>query len=77
MTTYLGKSCSFRLPRVPFVNCRKQDCRQFMYLVFHCLSLYFVGNVKKPPIASHLKSLDPSLDFCCQGSALTGTKEGG
>ena len=28
MTTYLGKSCSFGLPRVPFVN-----CRQFMYLV--------------------------------------------
>ena len=28
MTTYLGKSCSFDLPRVPFVN-----CRQFMYLV--------------------------------------------
>ena len=27
MTTYLGKSCSFGLPRVPFVN-----CRQFMYL---------------------------------------------
>ena len=21
MTTYLGKSCSFGLPRVPFVNC--------------------------------------------------------
>ena len=28
VTTYLGKSCSFCLPRVPFVN-----CRQFMYLV--------------------------------------------
>ena len=54
MTTYLGKSCSFGLPRVPFVN-----CRQFMYLVNfpfgfegriwdlivsvpdHCLSFYF------------------------------------
>ena len=53
MTTYLGKSCSFDLPRVPFVN-----CRQFMYLVIspfgfegrmwdlivsvpdHCLSFY-------------------------------------
>ena len=23
MTTYLGKSCSFCLPRVPFVNCRQ------------------------------------------------------
>ena len=28
MTAYLGKSCSFGLPRVPFVN-----CGQFMYLV--------------------------------------------
>ena len=55
MTTYLGKSCSFCLPRVPFVN-----CRQFMYLDIslfgfegriwdlivsvpdHCLSFYFV-----------------------------------
>ena len=53
MTTYLGKSCSFCLPRVPYVN-----CRQFMYLVIsfgfegriwdlivsvpdHCLSFYF------------------------------------
>ena len=30
MTTYLGKSCSFGLLRVPFVNC----C-QFMYLVIY------------------------------------------
>ena len=54
MTTCLGKSCSFGLPHVPFVNC----C-QFMYLVIsllvfrgrmwdliasvpdHCLSFYF------------------------------------
>ena len=27
-------------------------------------------------IASHLKGLNPSLDFCCQGPALTGIKEG-
>ena len=27
MTTFLEKSCSFGLPRVPFVN-----CRQYMYL---------------------------------------------
>ena len=57
MTTYLGKSCSFGLLRVPFVN-----CGQFMYLVIslfgfedrmwdlivsvpvHCLSFYFVEN---------------------------------
>ena len=61
MTTYLGKSCSFGLPRVPFVN-----CRQFMYLIIslfgfegrmwdlivsvpdHCLSFYFV-----PPYDLH------------------------
>ena len=53
MTTYLGKSCSFCLPRVPFVN-----CRQFIFSYFpfgfegriwdlivsvpdHCLSFYF------------------------------------
>ena len=34
MTTCLGKSCSFSLPRVPFVNC----C-QFMYLVTSLLVL--------------------------------------
>ena len=34
MTTYLEKSCSFGLPRVPFVNC----C-QFMYLVISLLVL--------------------------------------
>ena len=33
-------------------------------------------NVQKFAIASHLKGLNPSLDFCCQGSALTGIKEG-
>ena len=34
MTTYLGKSYSFGLPRVPFVN-----CRQFMYLAISLLVL--------------------------------------
>ena len=38
--------------------------------------MVFVGNVQKSPIASNLKGLDPSLDFCCQGPALTGIKEG-
>ena len=33
--------------------------------------MVFVGNVQKSPIASHLKGLNPSLDFCCQGPALT------
>ena len=43
-------------------------------LLFCCM--VFVGNVQKSPIASHIKGLDPSLDFCCQGPALTGIKEG-
>ena len=38
--------------------------------------MVFVGNFQKSPIASHLKGLDPSLYFCCQGPALTGIKEG-
>ena len=37
--------------------------------------MVLVGNVQKSPTASQLKSLDPSLDFCCQGPALTGIKE--
>ena len=41
-------------------------------LVHH---MVFVGNVQKYPIASHLKSLDPSFDFCCQGPGLTCIKE--
>ena len=50
MATCLGKSCSFGLPRVTFVNC----C-QYIYLVVgfegrvvsvpvHCLSFYFEGS---------------------------------
>ena len=54
MTTYLGKSCSFCLPRVPFVN---SSIYVFSYFPFgfegriwdlivsvpdHCLSFYFI-----------------------------------
>ena len=38
--------------------------------------MVFVGNGQKSPIESHLKGLDPFLDFCCQGPALTDIKEG-
>ena len=38
--------------------------------------MVFVGNVQKSLIAYHLKDLDHSLEFCCQGPALTGIKEG-
>ena len=44
MTTYLGKSCSFCLPRVPFVN-----CRQFMYLVISLLVLRAGTTTEVPP----------------------------
>ena len=37
--------------------------------------MVFVGNVQKSRIASHLKGLDLSIDFCCQGPALTGIKK--
>ena len=39
--------------------------------------MVFVGNVQKSPIVSHLKRLDPFLDLCYQGPALTGIKESG
>ena len=42
-------------------------------LVHH---MVFLGNIRKSATASHLKGLDPSLDFCCQCPALTGIKEG-
>ena len=66
MATYLGKSCSFGLPRVPFVNCHYV----FSYFPFgfegrmwdlivsvpdHCLSFYFAENVNSST------SLIPSL----------------
>ena len=38
--------------------------------------MVFVGNVQKSPMASRLKGFDLSLDFCCQGPALRGIKEG-
>ena len=54
MTTYLGKSCSFGLPRVPFVNCRQFNVFSYFPFGFEgrmwdlivsvpdcCLSFYF------------------------------------
>ena len=38
--------------------------------------MVFVGNVQKSPKASHLKGLDPPLDFYCQAPALVCIKEG-
>ena len=54
MTNYLGKSCSFCLPRVPFVSCRRFKCLVISLFGFegriwdlivsvpdHCLSFSF------------------------------------
>ena len=53
MTTYLGKSCSFGSPRVPFVNCCSYVFSSFPFgskgriwdlivsVPDHCLSFYF------------------------------------
>ena len=51
MTTYLGKRCSFGLPRVPFENCRQFfpfgfEDRMWDLIVSvpdHCLSFYLAG----------------------------------
>ena len=58
-----------------FTMVRRSSCTPvaFWILLRH---MVFVGNVQKSSIASHLKGLDPSFDFCCQGPALTGIKEG-
>ena len=42
----------------------------------HVRHMVFVGNIQTSPVASHFKGLVPSLDFCCQGPALTGINEG-
>ena len=58
-----------------FTMVRRSSCtRCILDSVRH---MVLVGNVQKPPIAFHLKGLDPSLEFCCQGPALMGIKEGG
>ena len=37
--------------------------------------MVFIGNIQKSLIASSLKGLDPSLDFCCQCPALSDITE--
>ena len=56
MTTCLGKSCSFGLPRVPFVNC----C-QFMYLVVSLLVLMAGSVLYQFLIIAYLSALDPAI----------------
>ena len=61
MATCLGKSCSFFVPRVPFVNC----C-QFMYLVIEDRIWDLIVSVPdllwKPP---HSRAVDISVERCC------------
>ena len=63
-----------------FTMVRRSSCTPIAFWILLRTSSFvtwsFVGNIQKSPIASHLKGLDPSLDFCCQGPALTGIKEG-
>ena len=67
MTTYLGKSCSFGLPRVPFVNCRQFTYLAISLFVFegrmwdlivsvpdHCLSFYFDAFVLGNELGSNI-----------------------
>ena len=61
-----------------FTMVRRSSCTPILDSAANLLvrHMVFVGNVQKSPLASHIKGLDPSLDLCCQGPALTGIKEG-
>ena len=59
-----------------FIMVRRSSCTLDSFANLLVRHMVFVGNVQKSPIASHLEGLDPSSDFCCQGPALTGIKEG-
>ena len=58
MTTYVGKSCSFGFPRVPFVNC----CQFMYYFLFG-----FDGRVWDLIVSVH----DHYLSFIFEYAALT------
>ena len=65
MTTCLGKSCSFGLLRVPFVNCFGFEGMMWDLIVLvpdHCLSFYF--NKISVCLSVCLSVL--SLMNCCQ-----------
>ena len=69
----------YHLSFIFFTMVRRSSSTPVAFWILLRTSLFgtvFVGNIQKSPIASHLKGLDPSLDFCCQGPALTGLKEG-
>ena len=56
-----------------FIMVRRSSCTPVAFWILLRTSSLVV---QKSPIASHFKGLDPSLDFCCQGPALAGIKEG-
>ena len=61
----------------PFLYHGKESVMHSLHSGFRLVRhMVFVGNVQKSPIASHFKGLDPYLDVCCQGPALTGIKKG-
>ena len=55
-----------------YYNCTLDSAAKL--LIRHMI---FVGTVQESPIASQLKGLDSSFEFCLQSPALTGMKEGG
>ena len=63
-----------------FTMVRRSSCTPFAFWILlrtsSFVTWFFVENVQKSPIASHLKGLDPSREFCCQGPALICIKEG-
>ena len=76
MTTCLGKSCSFGLPRVPFVNCCQYMYSVFSYFPFgfegrmwdlivsvpdHCLLIFLLYTERAIHLAIHL---------CCVGAVI-------
>ena len=75
-------------PRQWILRCGHTICFRFFTMVRRSSSLQLhSGFCCEPPRSSHglcrkcsvdsysIKGLDPSLDFCCQGPALTGIKE--
>ena len=63
-----------------FTMVRRSSCTPVAFWILLRTSSFVTWSLydmfRFSPIASHLKGLDPSLDFYCQGPALIGIKEG-
>ena len=55
MTTYLGKSCSFGLPRVPFVNCRQFNVFSYFPFSFESRMLDLIVSVPDHRLSFYFK----------------------